>query len=452
MNLKIMKNKSSFVFVPTVEEIFANDSTKYGHKKEFSKFVGVRYESIKSDDGIEHRIFIHYPRTLSLNNDTPKNRLLIKELLHSVKLSKNTSEKTNYYNNKINNIEVKSNFPLYSYLWIWDDFKKNGRILSSDSKDVLNGSGKINWKKVFDTNSFYDGNNIYYTDMICKEKIIMEDMITEVYDYCVYRSLEMILFITNLKCNIIHPIYKNLSNGLKQKYLSVINNALENTFDDEKKLRYINMKRILSSVSSNEMNEAIIYGVDKYHPVFEKIIDLALGNNDASNFYPSAYSSTAKLYDEDEDGVVSKLRPDTINICDDTLFIFDSKFYESGSMPSAESVEKQIVYGEFAEIRKKFKSDNIFNVFILPPNKNNLNDFKNNEKIKYEGYLYSDWKKNDKNYEIILVYRINFEYLIMNYKNYNEDLFSEIKKDVLSRFKNGDLLNDIKCKINSDCN
>ena len=396
----------------------------------FSDFVGVYFDYQEDKNG---KIIIHYPKSLGdlpLENHKENKKLLL-NLIKSLKLSKKADADDNIYGNRINNINLDK-YPLYSYLWIWDDFKKHGRLLFNESINNNVPSGRINWKKTFQGGSIIYQDNVIYNDYVYRKKKEKEDLLTEIYDYCVYKSLEMIFFITNLSHNIIHPLYKDISKR-RNEYINCLRDSIESTFDDEKKLRYRHMLSIISSSSFDSLINKNVIGVSSYAGVFEKQIDSMLGRvDDISHFYPKAYIVEDG---ETEPKRLGNLRPDTINIDGDKCFIIDSKFYEFGNMPAAESVEKQIVYGENIEQKGTFSANNIFNIFLIPRSfkEEGLNP---DDVIKYHGYSYSEWKKSDKHYEKIYIFFIDLQYVINNYKNgYNSILFGKLKKEVMSRIQ-----------------
>ncbi len=403
----------------------------YGKNKELSSFVGIRYEY----ENNEGKIYIHYPKTLGNLDATKTTNLkehkeLLLNLIKSLKLLKNIDYTNKTYDNRINEINIDK-FPLYSYLWIWDDFKLNGRIIFSDYVNDINSGGRINWKKTIEGEAYYYNNNVYYTDIVYKKKIMRETLLTEIYDYCVYKSLEMIFFLTNLSSNFIHPIYKVLTNNKKIEYIECLKDTLESTFDDGKKLRYNHMLNIIEENSFDSLINKNVIGITSYASVFEKEIDLMLGNvKDISDYYPKAFNFEAVKKTGE---LLSSLRPDTINKDNDRYFVFDSKFYEFGDMPATESVLKQIAYGEYIETKKKIPADKIVNIFLIPRcfAEEGWSDI---DIIKYQGYSESDWKTNTKIYEKIHIYFIDLKYVIKNYKNgYNNDLFDKIKTDLKTR-------------------
>ncbi len=394
---------------------------------DYPQFVGIRFEY---DDNHNGKIVIHYPTSLGkLPLSDPKdNRYLLLNLVKSLKLSKYSNDEDKTYDNVIKNINIDK-YPLYSYLWIWDDFKSHGRLLFSEMTDSRSVSGRINWKKTFQGDSLIYNENVYYNDYVYFKKKTRENLLSEIYDYCVYKSLEMIFFLTNLSQNFIHPLYKRIE-GRKNEYITCLKETIESTFDDEKKLRYGHMLNIVKAYSFDSLVNKNIVGVTGYAKVFEAEIDLMLGNvDDKTKYFPSA-----TLCVDGKEEPLHRLQQDTINIGNEECFIIDSKFYEFGNMPAVESVEKQIVYGENIENNYAFQSDRIYNIFLIPRCFED-NGWDPDEVIKYYGHSYSSWKKNTKQYEMVLTYFIDLKFIIKNYRNgYNELLFEKLRKAATDQY------------------
>ncbi len=419
-----MGNSSCIEYIPTSrarDQVFEVEDL-------LAQFVGAEYVY---DEGKNGKIVIHYPKTLGKLplDDEKANRKLLLNLFKSLKLSKNADGEDRDYGEVAHDINLDK-FPLYSFLWILDDFKAHGRMLFSETVDSHNPPGKINWKKTFQGSSLIYNNSIVYNDYVYRKKARTEALLTEIYDYCVYRSLNTLFFLTSLPQNLIHPLYKDVK-GRRNEYKNCLKEALETTFDDERKLRYRHMFNIVEQDSYGSLSSKNLIGVSSYAPVYEKEIESLLGNApNISKYYPEA---RIQIDGEKESKHLSNLREDTIHIEGDECFIFDSKFYEFGNMPGAESVEKQIVYGENIELNHNFDSHKIFNLFLIPRSfKDEGWDLK--DIVKYYGYSFSKWKKGVKNYEFVLIYFIDLNYVLNNYgSGSNRSLFKIIRDDVMKR-------------------
>lgn len=417
-------NSSEIEYIPTSR----TSGRVFEVEDVLAQFVGAEYVY---DEGKNGKIAIHYPKTLGKLplDDEKANRKLLLNLFKSLKLTKNADGEDRDYGEASRDINLDK-FPLYSFLWVLDDFKAHGRMLFSETVNSKDPSGKIDWKKTFQGSSVIYNGSIVYNDYVYRKKVRSEALLTEIYDYCVYRSLNMLFFLTSLPQNLVHPLYKDIK-GRRNEYRNCLKEALETTFDDERKLRYRHMLNIVEKDSYDSLSSKNLIGVPSYDHVFEKEIDSLLGNvPDISEYYPEA---RIQIDGEKESRHLSNLREDTIHIENDECFIFDSKFYEFGNMPKAESVEKQIVYGENIELNHRFASNKIFNIFLIPRSFKD-EGWETKDVIKYHGYSFSRWKPGVKNYEFVLIYFIDLSFVLDNYKSgQSQKLFDRIREDVMKR-------------------
>ena len=232
-------------------------------------FVGIVFDYGKDKNG---EIVIHYPRTLGELPlpDEKENRKLLLNLVKSLKLLKGADNTNKYFDNKIEGINLDK-FPLYSYLWIWDDFKSHGRLILSETTNSRRSSGRINWKKTFQGASFIFNDDVIYNDYVYKRRVDKEGLITEIYDYCVYKSLEMIFFLTNLSKNVVHPLYKDISTR-KNVYINCLRTLIDSTFDDEKKMRYRHMLNVVKPSSFDSLIDKPLYDVE--YRVYERMLSM----------------------------------------------------------------------------------------------------------------------------------------------------------------------------------
>ena len=161
------------------------------------------------------------------------------------------------------------------------------------------------------------------------------------------------------------------------------------------------MLNVICGLDMSENQDEFVYGVDKFHYVFERMIDHIFGTEkNLKEFYPSANWFIKKYNDSDEFEKVksSDLMPDTVLIDKNIAYILDSKYYRYGytadyiDLPETTSIQKQITYAEYLEKNNKKGISEIRSAFILPYNMNK-NKFNTNEKIHYIGYSETEWKK-----------------------------------------------------------
>ena len=167
--------------------------------------------------------------------------------------------------------------------------------------------------------------------------------------------------------------------------------------------------------------------------------------------------------DESEEEIVlndpkrSTLRPDTIMVMGESVYILDSKYYKYGltgfnsHLPGAESVCKQMAYAEYVETHWKkilgvdsiatpsasLQNDTlpkpIYNAFIMPCCAENVKEKFPNAVFSESGlfsmcrvgYIYGDWKDCKRPYHKIHCILLDMKSVMRNYAN-NPDAQSEL--------------------------
>ena len=117
----------------------------------------------------------------------------------------------------------------------------------------------------------------------------------------------------------------------KKLYLSTINTELSHTYDDTKKTRLQHMKNVITGLDEEVVQtREIVYGVDSYDYVYERMVDSMFSNiTNIKDFYPTAEWD---LIVEENPKESSKLRPDTVleqrkDNGRKNLYILDAKYY-----------------------------------------------------------------------------------------------------------------------------
>ena len=93
------------------------------------------------------------------------------------------------------------------------------------------------------SNPIISKGNVIYKDIISEKKMQKDNLITEIYFFCVQKAIDSIGWLYGISFDSDGVDYNKLYN--KNKYLRAINNELTHTFDDQKKIRLQNMKTSL---------------------------------------------------------------------------------------------------------------------------------------------------------------------------------------------------------------
>lgn len=317
-------------------------------------------------------------------------------------------------------------WPIESYLWIINDFFENGYYFNREKKYYHDNKGKIDWRRTLRTTPIYSNGNIIYDKLVTSRITPSNDKITQIYKICLSISLKRIGWIYNY--NFYVDVQQYMSNKMM---IYLIQKELESTFDDIKRIRFKHMLKILRNIKKdNVLSNKTQFGITNYYYVVERMIDKmfkGISAKDLKDYNPFGWWEI--------DGVKEKaslLRPDTIFVNVNNVYIIDSKMYKYGytakkdDLPQTSSILKQIAYGDF--VKKKYPDKNIRNAFIIPYDKE-LKEFNQLNKVnvlEYIGKASGEWNANNDEHNSIYAYVIDYMYLLMNYNNSNDTLIDKL--------------------------
>lgn len=392
------------------------------------KFIGIKIN--------ENKIEFHYPETfdLSTDDDTLRNEIL--SVIRTISLAKTTTKDMSSYNTHHKNDDV---FPLGAYLWIINDYLTFGRYENREKRYIRGNGGRINWKRTMRSNPIVSEGNIIYSDIISEKREQKDNLLTEIYNFCVQKSVDAIGWLYGVTFDANGVDYYRLFNY--KKYISVLNSEMSHVFDDKKRTRLQNMKNVITGLDDSVINtREIVYGVDSYEYVYERMVDSMFSNiQNIKEFYPSA---TWDMVLETKPVKSSNLRPDTIMVKDKKVYILDAKYYRYGTtfktkdMPETTSVQKQITYGEFVKKVKAGMYEDVYSAFILPYSKTqNEHKDKFNEDMVFVGIGEADWIEQDEtSSRKVVAILLDTKFLIENWTRKNDDnmnqLISLIEKNI----------------------
>ena len=390
-----------------------------------NQFVGVKIAN--------NKIEFHYPETYQLSNNDDELRRDILSVLRTVSLAKTLTSNLSSYNSKFNNNDV---FPIGAYLWIINDYLTYGRYENREKTYQHGARGKIDWRRTLRTTPAISNGNVIYTDIISEKKSQVDNLLTEIYFFCAKRSCDALGWLYGISFEENGVDYERQFN--KKLYLATINTELSHTFDDIKKTRLQHMKNVITGLDEDLLQtREIVYGVDSYEYVYERMVDAMFSNIDnIKEFYPRAEWD---LLVEDRPKESSKLRPDTVleqKLEDGTknLYILDAKYYRYGTtflskhIPDTTSIQKQITYGEYVKMMKPGVYDEIYSAFVMPYSKTtNIYKDRFNKDIEFIGVARAKWidasGETNRNIAGIL---LDTNFLVKNWVRKNPDHINEI--------------------------
>ena len=137
----------------------------------------------------------------------------------------------------------------------------------------------------------------------------------------------------------------------------------------------------------------------------------------------------------------------------DDFFVIDAKYYKYGDsncqkdLPDSSSINKQITYGEYVQLKEKGKT--VYNAFLMPYNRNK-NSFNSKELFLNIGEAIPEWKfdpndknKKEKKYEHIQGILVDINCLMKNYTSNKDDNIEKLAKFIKNSYdKNKDKFKD----------
>lgn len=407
-----------------------------------NSFVGVRIRS--------NNIEFHYPESYNISGwdedkkcvtDINELRKDIIDILHTISLAKTRATASQLTEN---GLSYTYNFALVSYLWIIRDFLANGFYQNKEKLCKNNSKGKVNWKKTLNTQPIISNGNVIYNNLVVEVKNDCDTIITEAHRFCMYDSVRKIGWLFGIPENVYYVA--PLSNTLLKKYITAIKQEIANTFDDVKKIRLNHMLKVLSGVDDSKHISEIVYGVDKYHYIYERMVDAIFGNvTNIKKYNPKADWNIMVTDNTYKSKDAPSLRLDTLRLEQESYirlidsenrigYVLDAKFYRYGTtgiiddLPETTSIQKQVSYGD--NVLNNFsKEDNIteaHSAFILPYNKKtNPFKFKEERDLVYIGFANAKWRKEAqesgsyKDHEVIHAFLLDTKHLVSTWSKGN---------------------------------
>lgn len=377
-------------------------------KSEYDDFVGLKF--------INGQPRITFPRGFRLSNDENQIRKDILRLLATIQRFSGRHEGST--NTSLDG-EINLSFPILSYQHIIKDYLAYGYYVERETQYKDGTRGKINWKRTVQKKQpVYNNGNIVYLDFMVKtNKINSNNLITRIHEYCVRESFEKLgwLYLSSDTLPKKPQIRFN-----KRMFASIIKDALNNTFNDNKRLLFTSMLNIINSKEESiDSTEKEAFGVNRFEYIWEKLVDYVFGEDNKDEYFPHAtwhIISGNKV-------TSSALEPDTIMLYKDKVYILDAKYYKYGvtqnplHLPGSSSIEKQIVYGEYVETCKNISKDKIYNAFVMPYDSGD-----EHVPYKFVSVGTADWKPYDDmsaNYNYVLGILVDTRYLIEQNSKHN---------------------------------
>lgn len=386
-------------------------------------FIGLKF--------VEGKPLVVFPRGYRLSETDEDVR---KDIIHLLSILRRFTEKREGSNKPNYNGEELVSFPILAYQYIIYDFLSNGYYTEKDVEYRVSDKGKISWKRTIQkVQPVVDDDNIIYLKFVTKKSITKADLITKIHEYCVYESISKLGW---LYLNSSYVPRKPSIKFKKKLFLSVLNEALKNTFNNSKKMLFNSMINIINDANEKAIFPDCSYGVTKFEHVWENLIDYVYGEDNKYDFFPHGHYEIIK---SGNTVASSPMFPDTIMKIDDRFFILDAKYYKYGLIPNpaflppTASIHKQITYGDYVFTKRFAEENKIYNAFVLPFAK------VDEDNLKFVSIGTGDWiEYNEKtpNHKYVLVILLDTKHIMDTYTKHNMKDIDEMARVIETSLKN----------------
>lgn len=377
-----------------------------------SGFEGDRFVGIKFHDGIPE---VHFPLGFSLSE---KENDIRNDVFLLIKTLKTFASKDKQFGMTVFSNEEASALPISAYQRMIQRYLDYGSYIEYENTHKIAKRGRINWgRTIKNIKPLIQGSSAVYTDFVVRDSNINEHtLIAEIFQYCVYISFERIGWIYSQR-NFAKPRIK-----YNQKlFLNAIAEKMSTTYSDKDKELLVDMSSIIADVGDDkDIYKNYTYGTFEFEYVWEKLIDVAYGIANKSDFFPK---TKWVLFESHQNKENHCLEPDTIMRSGEDILVLDAKYYRygvtrnPGHLPDTSSIQKQITYGEYIHTYLKVPAERIYNAFVLPANISSKESASVTTNLMFAGVGLSEWKNNAYPYERVACILLDTKHLMRNYTN-----------------------------------
>ena len=446
--------ESTQKMVPSFADFCVYDAWRSSDEKKDKSFVGIKIE--------DNRPKIYFP--MGYRASKPSEDVCKRDFYQLIAVLNDKSLQSYFSEEDLKKSQL--DFPFYAYLSVLQYYLDFGYFVESETIYKKGFSGKISWPRTIKrikpqvVKDEEGRHQVVYLNLITRKMSYREDnLITLVHKFCVKESARLIGLLYGVSENEVEEPELIFDYEL---FAEVIQDKIAATFNDKhlelfhamlKMVRYLeNRDNRGEDGSENEP----LFGVNTFAPVWEAMVDKIFGKLPQGvakdKFNPHLRWNDGcrdEKLDESEEEIVlndskrSTLRPDTIMIMGESVYILDSKYYKYGltgfnsHLPGAESVCKQMAYAEYVETHLKeipafagMTSHGVYNAFIMPYCADTgiwdeiaaVAELPRNDvyAMKRVGYIYGDWKNvKDENrpYHKIHCILLDMKSVMRNYAN-----------------------------------
>ncbi len=393
------------------------------HGGDGDSFVGIKADS--------NNVMVYFPIGYDLPADDDE---LVRDIKNLFRVLATFSEKSDRVLEEDKFTEPQAvEFPIHAYINVINYYlDHNGSYYTeTETTHKVDSRGKTNWARTIKTQKPMVQNKsiLYLNQVVRKTTPNLNQLITRIHKYCVYKSFERIgwLFTTTTPEQPDITFDSNL-------FLATLNTKLNNTNNDNEKKLFRSMIAMIEFKDSHPTDKQLYYGTEKFEIVWERLIDKVFGIPDKDNYLP--HGLWTERYGKNSGKTASALIPDTVMVYDKKYYVLDAKYYrygilsrlETDRLPQSSDINKQITYGQFVKTKRAPKESQVFNAFIMPYNRYN-NLFGINSIFGNVAEATGDWVNNPgkpEQHERIQGIVFDTRYLLKNYDGNHDSIKKEL--------------------------
>ena len=311
-------------------------------------------------------------------------------------------------------VSSRDSLAFRAYKFLIEDFLRTRALLNETELTHSNSpEGQIDWNRTIALRqpAIVKG-SVLYLDLISRKPTnLSNSVIRAAHNLALFRSFSAIGWLYP-ETNVPRP----RAILVDSEMLNAVKRRMQETFNDRQFQILSAILKVLSYSSSDETFEIQTHGTDKFEVMWEYLVDQFFGSvvSGKEEYFPRSRWNLNRRSIK-----ASPLRPDTIMLHDNSIFVLDAKYYRYGAtldsrhLPGTADVSKQIIYCEHVVSKQPISSPkSVYNAFLLPGNLKGDDD----KWCEFVGTSSVSWITNPKSHQTIAAVLIDTNFLLRNFR------------------------------------
>lgn len=238
--------------------------------------------------------------------------------------------------------------------YILEDYTRHGLFRSYEKKEI-NSWDNANWNKMMERDAFYENDMAYWERPISTSICLTTTKLDTIHKSIICYLLEHYPIMKNL---IPVSLPEQIPYQVDTLYYQVLEALRTTTLTREHQI----LTRMLRVLENRAQSQGLVIGTRYVHIFWEQLCKTYL--NDASHKWLAQLPKPSWVI-KGKEGEASGHRPDIITEDDNTIHIYDAKYYDTNhKQPGVQDITKQILYKKCFESLVKDRT--ITNNFLFP--------------------------------------------------------------------------------------